>query len=70
MLHLLLLKLEEHFLKFKTFTEGKSLVREQLTFIYIEEEKHIGTLVDHRISVEWEIAFAEKIFMTKIITTV
>lgn len=35
------------------------MVREQLTLIYIEEEKYIGTLVDHRINVEWEMAFAE-----------
>ena len=37
------------------------MVREQLTLIYIEEEKYIGTLVDLRISVEWEMAFAESI---------
>lgn len=35
------------------------MVREQLTLIYIEEEKYIGTLVDLRISVEWEMAFAD-----------
>ena len=45
------------------------MVRQQLTLIYIEE-KYVGTLVDHRINVEWEMAFAEKIFTTKMITIV